>query len=383
MSEQPAANGQQQPKPRRHLLRAALARAALVLISMLVGLALVEIGLRLQQPYFNLMGNRAEWWLGRYRAHPVWHHWLRPNSVTGQPSLHPGLYPQPMIWMVNAQGCRYARDLTRAPASGTHRIIVLGDSFTEGYYQDSTFADVLEQRLNQPGRRQRYEVVNCGTSSYSPMLYYLRYKHHLSKYQPHELIVNIDLTDVYDDYHRYRPNGTWTAAGEPVETRPGARGLGAWPDNLKYRFHFARLLFGNPGIQLRQSVGPKVFEYHTTLDSSTARWREEVGFSLGMLQRLIDLTRRDSVELTLTMYPYKQHFQAPAGGSVWNRSFEQRVRELAQKNQVSFYSAYDSIKPYYGHTRLPLYWGNDFHFTPTGQLLWSRLFAEHYIRTGN
>ncbi|HSL70109.1 MAG TPA: SGNH/GDSL hydrolase family protein, partial [Longimicrobiales bacterium] len=341
------------------------------------GLGLVEMLLRLQEPYFHLMGARAESTLERYAPHRVWHHWLRPHNTVGVQSFNDKLWPRPMIWKTNAQGCRYGRDLSRRPPKGARRIIVMGDSFTEGYYQDSGIAATLERRLYQAGGPILHEVINCGTSSYSPVLYYLRYKHHLSKFHPDELIVNIDLTDVYDDNVRYGPNLRYAAGGEPIEALPTARGLNRMVTSLKYRFHFARLIFGNPA-RLVAPTRDEIFAYHSRLTPDSARWQRAVGVSLGHLQRLIDLTRSQGVELTLTMYPYLIQVVGPASGPPWHRGFENEVRKLAERNGIAFYSAYDDILPHVKRGE-PVYWVNDFHFTPTGQDLWSSVFADYYM----
>jgi lysophospholipase L1-like esterase len=351
-------------------------RALLVLAALAVGLVLVEVLLRLQEPRFHLMGARGQ--LGRYAAHPVWHHWLRPGSTTRLESFNKVLWPEPMIWTVNSQGCRHRRDLLRRPPAGVKRIIVMGDSFTEGYYEDNTFAAVLERRLYRAGGPVLHEVVNCGTSSYSPLIHYLRYKHQLSNYHPAELIVNVDLTDIYDDNQRYASQASFAPDGEPLEALPQARGFPGLMNGLRYRFYFARLLFGSPP-KYAPPFSDEVFAYHYRLTPDSVRWQQEVGVSLSHLQRLIDLTRSQGVELTFTMYPYKYQLRPSPEGVLWHRGFEYEVKKLAERNRVNFYSAFDSMLYYVNKGDLPIYWLNDFHFTPTGQLIWSSGFADHYV----
>ena len=95
-------------------------RALLVLLSLVFGIALVEVLLRLQEPRFHLMGARGE--LGYYAAHPIWHHWLRPNTKRTREPLAPHIWPNRMVWEINAQGCRYRRDLPRRAPTGARRI---------------------------------------------------------------------------------------------------------------------------------------------------------------------------------------------------------------------------------------------------------------------
>ena len=68
--------------------------------------------------------------------------------------------PYAIVGHYNADRCR---DVARTPKrEGATRVLVLGDSFTEGQgvRQGATFARVLEQRMRTTGRD--VEVINCG-----------------------------------------------------------------------------------------------------------------------------------------------------------------------------------------------------------------------------
>jgi lysophospholipase L1-like esterase len=352
-------------------------RVATVLLSIVATVVLVEVFLQVQDPYLRLMGDRAEWLLGRYRAHRVWHHWMRPNSLALRETFDPKAYPELVVYRTNPQGCRGERDMDDALPAGTRRVIVMGDSFTEGYYEEGSFAGILDKRLNALPGGVRYQVINCGNSSYSPMLHYLRFKHQLLAYRPEELIVNIDLTDIFDDNWRYRPQATFTPEGEPLEARPSARGARIILDNLRFRFHVVRLLTGRPNTQVLAPMVDGVFAYHTTMPVESEGWQKDVAYSLSLLQRLIDLTKKENIRLTLTLYPYEGQFKPDKKGILWNRAFEEKVRDLALRNGIGFYSAYDALKPFYDRG-FPLYWKDDIHFSPDGQVAWGNAFADYF-----
>ncbi len=105
--------------------------------------------------------------------------------------------------------------------AGTFRILMLGDSFTEGDGVESneTFSKVLEARLN--GRRGplRYEVVNAGVGSYSPLLEYLYLTREGLLLKPDLVILNLDMSDFYDDIS-YTGSLTTDAGGLPVAVSP-------------------------------------------------------------------------------------------------------------------------------------------------------------------
>jgi hypothetical protein len=70
----------------------------------------------------------------------------------------------------------------------------------------------------QLSHRGRIEVVNTGVSSYSTMVYYLLVSQRLALLGPNLIVINMDLTDVYDDMlyeriARYDDTGDLLAIG--------------------------------------------------------------------------------------------------------------------------------------------------------------------------
>src|SRR5262249_30743398 len=62
---------------------------------------------------------------------------------------------------------RADREIPLAPG-GRFRILVLGDSYTEGLQVDAPFPRLLEERLNAgAGEASRFEVLNAGVSGWS------------------------------------------------------------------------------------------------------------------------------------------------------------------------------------------------------------------------
>src|SRR5262249_22929517 len=82
----------------------------------------------------------------------------------------------------NSRGLRGPeRDYARPP--GTRRVLILGDSFAEGYYVEEaqTVRAVLEDLLRKEGCGPR-EVINGGTIAYSTDQEYLFYKSEGQRY---------------------------------------------------------------------------------------------------------------------------------------------------------------------------------------------------------
>jgi lysophospholipase L1-like esterase len=132
-----------------------VARAVLLAASLLVALALCELGLRVFLPV------RSSSELARLhmlRPDKSWLYGMRPNSVVeGRGGIR---------YDVNADGFRGPR-AARPKNAGTLRLAVLGDSVTFGYGVNDadTFPTLLAARL--AGARP-VEVLNLGVSGYNP-----------------------------------------------------------------------------------------------------------------------------------------------------------------------------------------------------------------------
>jgi hypothetical protein len=99
----------------------------------------------------------------------------------------------------NSRGLRDAREFPYAKPAGTLRVLVLGDSHTQGYEvrQEATFSAVLERYLARRGVRA--EVLNAGVSGFSTAeeLAYLENEGY--KYQPDVVVLGFYANDFEDN----------------------------------------------------------------------------------------------------------------------------------------------------------------------------------------
>ncbi|MBI4707216.1 MAG: hypothetical protein HY761_04760 [Candidatus Omnitrophica bacterium] len=87
--------------------------------------------------------------------------------------------------------------------SDKYRILFIGDSFTEGVgmnFEDS-FVGIVSDKL----LLENIEVLNAGVATYSPMIYWRKTKHLIEELglKFNELIVFIDMSDIYDEAYCY------------------------------------------------------------------------------------------------------------------------------------------------------------------------------------
>ena len=361
--------------------RRALLSVIVPLVSTLLALAMAELLLRAQEPFFGLMAAKYNW-AAQYIADPTWDHMAAPSLRLRHHVLDRARFPEAFLYETNSDGLRHPVDLAVPKPPGLTRIFVMGDSFTEGYYPEDTVAGTLARRLAASTPADSFEVVNAGVSSHSPLVHYLRLKHQLLGLQPDAIVLNIDHTDVFDDYWRARPRTTFAADGEPLASGGAVRWHNRALEWVKRRSYLARVaswVVQARGAMHHDTAARRFFDHHWKLPPESDDWQREVGFCLDQIVRIIRLCRERGIDLVITIYPHRQHFRADEGARLWHREFERRLERLAADEHVAFFSAFDGIRDALARGE-PVYWDTDMHFTPIGQRIWSGLVSEFYVR---
>lgn len=378
--------------------RRRLARILLVAFGLLVALAVAEIALRVVPAR-------------RGRAHvardPVLHHRFVPGArvrVAGQ------------AYAINRLGLR-DREIAVPKPPGLVRVLMLGDSFTEGWglaFED-TVPKRVERLLAHAGCATPVEVVNAGVGSYSPILEYLLLERLAPTIEPDVVVLDFDMTDVHDDWIRTRlatldDNGLPRAvpADERRETalllpplaRATAHGpLAAWQRRLDALVLYQRLR--------RSSLGRRVFG---PLDLSPERLRAlglvgDIRFDVEAITRDVEtpsvaaawrlterylagihsLARRRGARFALVVYPHAQQVAAdesPFGrrrhgidaGLHGSRRPLEILAALGRREGFPVIDLLPLFRARHGRDG-PLFRNDDIHHTPHG----ARVFAEGVV----
>lgn len=237
----------------KNLLKSnAVLNSLIFLIGAVVAFGIGETILRYRNPkYLQLKRGRKP--PPYRRSHPIYGHGLRPG--TSGYSISKGEFR--VAYQINSLGMR-DREYAPQKPPGTFRLLILGDSMTEGFSVElrDTFVKRLERRLNAspPQANLKYEVANLGVASFSPLLQYLFLKETLPRLEGDFLVLNLDPSDFGNDYF-YQKGATWGPNGEPQQVNHS----GLLPNYLSYGRHFLETLPQGP---LRDSYVVRFFVWH-------------------------------------------------------------------------------------------------------------------------
>jgi hypothetical protein len=309
----------------------------------------------------------------------------------------------------NSLGFKDAQ-VREVPAQGTtRRILLIGDSFTEGIglrFED-TFAGMLYEAGQK--RPEKIEFLNAGVISYSPSIYYKKIKYLLDAgLRFDEVVVLPDISDVQDEatsyfciddrpeYRRHCNETVPATLAKPTlapvaGTRPFRQ-----PDPPKLKDYFAltdRLLamFWQE-VDIRSGSARRFIDrLHMTQRAGWTRTGNEYdavyqplgvegGIKRGLanMQALADLLRAHNIPLTVAVYPWPYQV-------IYNDRDSRQVaiwRDFCVKNCKAFIDLFplvfaqrDAHSDWYERNYIP----GDSHFSPEGNRLLFHELAKHLL----
>lgn len=212
-------------------------------------------------------------------------HDLRPNVRLSFEKWGKYLYP----FSTNSLG--FVDDASRhinAAKPGKHRIVFIGDSFTEGIGTPfrKTFVGIIQRKL-----QNKAEVLNAGVSSYCPKLEFLKLRNLMEKgFRFDELFLCIDPSDMQDevDMQSFIPDEEFLRReinNDPAITEKTKKLVADWDSNSDIRNDSRR---------------------RWSIDSITYAEFIEVGKTLERyyVDKMVALCRNNGIALTIVVYPW-------------------------------------------------------------------------------
>ncbi len=303
-------------------------------------------------------------------------------------------------------------------ANARRRVLLLGDSFTEGLGLDyaDTYAGLIAARLGRNG----VEVLNAGVTSYSPAIYYAKSRYLLEDagLQVTDVVVFIDISDAEDEarYYDLHRDGHVTRM---VNQHPGVGPEFDGPDERADHLDPPASLSAD-GRRTRRIETPAPIDEVREVSPAMAAWRRRsilvraidaleerrvhgsapagypqgnprrplwtiderdyeafgrAGLELGArhMDRLVSLLRRHGATLTIAVYPWPDQLRYDSADSVQVRYW----RRWAGRRGARFV---DLFAPLFGESDHESairrnYISGDVHFNRNG----ARLVADGFL----
>jgi hypothetical protein len=334
--------------------------------------------------------------------------WVCRDYITGNPD-----FPKPFVRVYNRQGWSESYNIPLQKPKGTFRIFYVGDSFVEGICPvEQSLPDIIESRLNLDNKDKnlRIEVINTGTWSYSPILYYINIRYMICNFQPDLIVVAVDMTDDYDDW-KYKLTALFDKKGNPWAVRPTNYfltpfidiGHGAVRATLFRRaqyFLYQKSSFYNMMknfIRSNIKVSQSGFERNgtggtiATIGKSNKgvfykywQWCQEpwdsttttqVQTTLDYIRRICEFCHERNIKLMLTSVPHYWQYNGDAlgrGKPGFSARPHKEIAGVAAQCGVPYHNAFDDLKPLITCTpQTKYYYARDMHFNPRGYRIWA------------
>jgi hypothetical protein len=265
--------------------------------------------------------------------------------------------------------------------SASRRVLVIGDSFTEGIglpFED-TFVGMLAHAGKQGADTTDY--LNAAVASYSPVLYYRKIKYLLDNgYAFDEVVVLPDLSDVqdeatnyfcFDDHPKYRKLCGDETYHAYVSNRAGAKleRSFALTDTLRLLIKFRLMAWTGEAKagQLAPSprVGWTVANYDPTAEYLPLGVEGGIERAEQNMQSLADLLAQRKIPLTVAIYPWPVSLVQDHPGRRWDTIW----RNFCATNCRRFIDIFpDFVAAKNAHTDWyeRYYVVGDFHFSEVG-----------------
>ncbi len=245
----------------------------------------------------------------------IYHHDFLPNINVIEDNGKFGKYN----FITNSMGFK-DKDTRKINLNKTkHRIIFIGDSFTEGLFlpYEKTFVGIIDQSLSS----RNIEILNAGVSSYSPIIYYKKIQSLIeNNFEFDELIVFIDISDIEDEAIVYRLSDskiiTLDNKEDKIKKEISYSYINFLKKNLFVSYSVLNFIHDKTIPTLNKSqitedefINFMISNKHTrdkwTInDEIRIKYNDGIKNSLKYMNLLSELCKKNNIELSIAVYPW-------------------------------------------------------------------------------
>ena len=326
------------------------------------------------------------------------HTWKPNGAWVHREWRHEPAHNQSYVHVYNEQGWLERYDIAVEKPPGTYRIFYVGDSFTEGTVaMEGSVPSLVEVWLNErfANSTTHFEVINTGTTSYSPILYYILVRYYISAYSPDLIVVNVSMGDPDDDW-KYRANLVVDQDGNPWAAPRRDIYASVYVDTLGGRIPTSGLaklklfLYEHSNLyNLLRLYSPRAPQPEPQLalfagqeDGWTSKHRDadkqsRSDYSLDVVRRLIEYCRQQGIRVALTGVPRYEQFAYRDGRPVASIEAHQRIRRVTEAAGGVYFDSLSGLMPKLEHSaKGDYYFEYDLHFNPDGYRAWAEVHLQ-------
>lgn len=321
----------------------------------------------------------------------------------------------PYTHYANRQSWVERYDVLIDKPQGSKRIFYVGDSTVQGVVeQDKKMTEIVEKELNKilNKKDERIEVINTGTTSYSPLLYYLLIKNELVRYSPDIVVINIDMTDVRDDYV-YKKLSILDRNNLPLAVKPSdvkgketyrltPQGIVKIPSHTLWLwqiqefaretsalyYHTENLIYSVPKPRFLKAMFPQPTNLYILADTSadwlslswTEETRQNVDYSMFVLGQTILFLKQHNIKVSITGVP---HYPQYTG--IWSARPHEILAKVAKDYDIPYLNSHEALKNKIKNSKQSqYYWENDpTHFNEEGDSIWAKAHVSFLLDPKN
>ena len=279
------------------------------------------------------------------------------------------------------------------------RILMLGDSMTWGYgvEKEETFSEVLQQKLKAKGVNA--DVINAGATSYSPTLEYLLLKNKGLSYQPDVVVLNLDMSDIQDDYNYNQERAEFDQDGNIVRVS-GIKEQTTLFYKIRNKMQLNRFIFDKlnlidsrfnkkEGKQKILPLGdPKTDRYAILRDMPVQDEAEHWDRTFHYLSLINELCKENDITFILNLYPYAvqispdewslgKHLFGFDPDTVHSDAPQQKLKKYAAENGIIYV---EMLEPFKESDTFPLYFPYDGHINRDGHALAAEVLYDSLVQ---
>ncbi len=286
--------------------------------------------------------------------------------------------------------------------SNIFRILILGDSFVEGFEFSKTLPSMLGKLLIENNyKNDSIQVINAGVGSYSPMIHFFNYKYFLYQLKPDLVILAIDVTDLRDDYCKYNellwhdetgaPGGIFTSVGGTPKKINKTIITMLNNSQVFSKYWAIAFIAKNSQIFKHYFFIPRLHRYYRKFIKDESLnvpdyFYDYIGFANGnytkssnayeltfsYVLKLNNLILDNNSNLLLSIYP---HYNMLIENDF---KYFDKWTEFAKKNDIKIYSLLNDILILDNYSNI--YLQNDMHFNYSGTRLWAKKLSEYLLK---